>query len=1018
MELLIAIVFFSNFLSVATEHDLNFAIIDRKKAEKAKPNQAMHFVDIDIQSDFDSKQELTDYYGLMLTFTPVIDKKDFKVFTLEDKSRMAFHSVRKVDGADRLAVKFSQVSTGDFGEYTLCACPRSHPKFSEKLCDENSCAKIVFELENEMEMCSPAPSDEICSKDILHYDWVKPNLVEVQNKIENFEAHHAKNLETAFSEASEECRILLKSAMCVIFYPKCNSEENKNKILGINKLCKQDCLDVFDLCSGTGWEAIREKYTDNKTVAVQFDLFMGNLTAVFKALEFDTGATFENGRKTCSALTDTDSCVSIQAAQAKRAIKAENATRDCYNKTDGGEFYRGDASHTQNKEQCLKWTSAVQYIHLNTYSSNAVEYIELYSASNFCRNPANVSTLQRKSRPWCFYSQSDWGFCSISPCVDDENPQPSFSPWVYLSTTSMVLIFSAVASLILLASLLIFILLCVKCRRKKELPEEQFFKNIKNSEYNYACKDETGMWNYERSQIAILSRLGQGEFGIVHKAEIRKSSDHAMLVAVKALKVEATSSERQNFRQEAELMNKYSHENIVKFYGVCFEGSPQEPLYMIFEFMPSGDLHEYLTKLCPSTPSNAELEREAMDIIVRAVEKHLPLFHSICIQIAKGLAYLAKRQHIHRDIAARNVLLSEDAKSGILTVKLSDFGLSRNIYNRNYYRMKSKSLLPVRWMPPEAITYGTFTTASDVYSFGIVLWEIFTFGTQPYDNILNEDVVPHILKPEILKQPTGCPDSMYEIMKHCWCYHSKNRPKAEELVEQLQFEAARDRIKSPRTMHRAQLPQHNYNNMEAIVKNNRQNAAKQQTSQISPGANAFDPTKAEKGSRFTGFGNPGAKNPPSIPRPQFQIRPSCNNSNMPNNKNLVRGNFNRFNHANAAWRSPMGTFPPQVQTPNGQQVFNMSDLSNRGMQNPKMHNFDASGPRGPPSLARPGFPSNNQQSRGAAMQYNIGSQGAFPGSLMHKYPPNGPAQNRKGSGLPQHFNNNRSADQLNNFSAC
>lgn len=152
-----------------------------------------------------------------------------------------------------------------------------------------------------------------------------------------------------------------------------------------------------------------------------------------------------------------------------------------------------------------------------------------------------------------------------------------------------------------------------------------------------------------------------------------------------------------------------------------------------------------------------------------------------------------------------------------IPVKLSDFGLSRSVYARDYYKIKSKSLLPVRWMPPEAITYTRFTSASDVYSFGVVIWEIFSYGIQPYDQIPNEEVVNHILEPIRLRCPVGCPDSMYAIMQKCWRYHATDRPGPKDLIGDLQAENAThmNPIMSPGTMHRAQYLS-TYINMYAI----------------------------------------------------------------------------------------------------------------------------------------------------------------------------------------------------------
>ena len=274
--------------------------------------------------------------------------------------------------------------------------------------------------------------------------------------------------------------------------------------------------------------------------------------------------------------------------------------------------------------------------------------------------------------------------------------------------------------------------------------------------------------------------------------------DDPLIVAVKTLHKDANNTEQEHFRSEAKLLNEFDHENIVKFYGVCFEG---EPMYMIFEYMPNGDLLDFLRQRAPSDGELSQLL-------------------SISVQIARGMAYLAEKRYIHRDIAARNVLLGNKSEDNILPAKLSDFGLSRSVRVGDYYRLKGKSMLPVRWMPPEAIIYTTFTAASDVYSFGVLLWEIFSSGTQPYENVSNEDIVDHILQQELLKQPIGCLDALYGIMKQCWNYQSKQRPSAHTLIEKLLQVATNCNFMFPQATRNPSFTQLNnwYVNVEAIAK--------------------------------------------------------------------------------------------------------------------------------------------------------------------------------------------------------
>ncbi|NWX14021.1 NTRK1 factor, partial [Aegotheles bennettii] len=274
----------------------------------------------------------------------------------------------------------------------------------------------------------------------------------------------------------------------------------------------------------------------------------------------------------------------------------------------------------------------------------------------------------------------------------------------------------------------------------------------------------------QRRDIVLKWELGEGAFGKVFLAECYNllPEQEKMLVAVKVLK-EATESARLDFHREAELLTVLQHEHIVKFYGVCTEG---EPLIMVFEYMKHGDLNRFLRSHGPDAAMLAQGQGQPL------VLAHM--LH-IATQIASGMVYLASLHFVHRDLATRNCLVGHD-----LVVKIGDFGMSRDIYSTDYYRVGGRTMLPIRWMPPESILYRKFTTESDIWSFGVVLWEIFTYGKQPWYQLSNTEAIECITQGRELERPRACPAEVYAIMQSCWQREPYQRRPIKEIHQCLQ----------------------------------------------------------------------------------------------------------------------------------------------------------------------------------------------------------------------------------------
>uniref|UniRef100_A0A3Q2YGZ4 Tyrosine-protein kinase receptor n=1 Tax=Hippocampus comes TaxID=109280 RepID=A0A3Q2YGZ4_HIPCM len=300
---------------------------------------------------------------------------------------------------------------------------------------------------------------------------------------------------------------------------------------------------------------------------------------------------------------------------------------------------------------------------------------------------------------------------------------------------------------------------------------------VENPQYfrhGHNCnKPATLVQHIKRRDIILKRELGEGAFGKVFLAECYNLSPtkDKMLVAVKTLK-DPNLSARKDFQREAELLTNLQHDHIVKFYGVCVDG---DPLIMVFEYMKHGDLNKFLRAHGPDAmilvdgqplQSNGELGLSQM-------------LH-IASQIASGMVYLASQHFVHRDLATRNCLVG----NGLL-VKIGDFGMSRDIYSSDYYRVGGHTMLPIRWMPPESIMYRKFSTESDVWSFGVILWEIFTYGKQPWFQLGNNEVIDCITQGRVLDRPRVCPKEVYDIMLGCWQREPQQRLNIKDIQKVL-----------------------------------------------------------------------------------------------------------------------------------------------------------------------------------------------------------------------------------------
>ncbi|XP_017849619.1 fibroblast growth factor receptor homolog 1 [Drosophila busckii] len=279
-------------------------------------------------------------------------------------------------------------------------------------------------------------------------------------------------------------------------------------------------------------------------------------------------------------------------------------------------------------------------------------------------------------------------------------------------------------------------------------------------------------WELPRGQLILGATLGEGAFGRVVMAEVNNS-----IVAVKMVKEGHTDDDIASLVREMEVMKIIGrHINIINLLGCC---SQSGPLYVIVEYAPHGNLKDFLYKNRPLSKEQLDNSAQPLNPPQHIItEKDLIKFAH---QIARGMEYLASRRCIHRDLAARNVLVSDD-----FVLKIADFGLARDIQSTEYYRKNTNGRLPIKWMAPESLQEKFYDSQSDVWSYGILLWEIMTFGAQPYPAIMSaEELYSYLISGQRMEKPTKCSMNIYILMRQCWHFDASARPPFTEIVEYM-----------------------------------------------------------------------------------------------------------------------------------------------------------------------------------------------------------------------------------------
>lgn len=272
--------------------------------------------------------------------------------------------------------------------------------------------------------------------------------------------------------------------------------------------------------------------------------------------------------------------------------------------------------------------------------------------------------------------------------------------------------------------------------------------------------------HFPRANLQTITTLGKGEFGevLLCKAKGIEESEEETVVLVKSLQSRDEQLQL-DFRREAEMFAKLSHANVVQLLGLCREA---EPHYMILEYYDLGDLKQFLRI---SKSKDDKVKSQPISTKTKV---------SICAQVAHGMEHLSNHRFVHKDLAARNCMINSQRR-----VKVSALSLSKDVYNSEYYHYR-QAWIPLRWLPSESVFEDDFSTKSDMWAFGVLMWEVFSHGEMPYTKLSDDEVLEGLQTGKLkLPLPDGCPSKIYKLMARCWALSLKERPSFTEIVHAL-----------------------------------------------------------------------------------------------------------------------------------------------------------------------------------------------------------------------------------------
>ncbi|XP_056459781.1 ephrin type-B receptor 3 isoform X3 [Gadus chalcogrammus] len=382
-------------------------------------------------------------------------------------------------------------------------------------------------------------------------------------------------------------------------------------------------------------------------------------------------------------------------------------------------------------------------------------------------NPRTSYVVQVRARTVAGYGRYS------SPTDFSTNLQPE--PEKSIQEQLPLIVGLATASLVVLIAVVVVAIVCLKKQRNgSESEYTEKLQQYKSPIVTPGMKVYIDPFTYEDpneavrefakeidvSCVKIEEVIGAGEFGEVCRGRLKLPGRREIIVAIKTLKVGYTDRQRRDFLSEASIMGQFDHPNIIRLEGVV---TKSRPVMIVTEFMENGALDSFLRL------------NDGQFTVIQLV--------GMLRGIAAGMKYLSDMNYVHRDLAARNILVNSN-----LVCKVSDFGLSRFLEDDPTDPTYTSSLggkIPIRWTAPEAIAYRKFTSASDVWSYGIVMWEVMSYGERPYWDMSNQDVINAVEQDYRLPPPMDCPTALHQLMLDCWVKERNLRPKFTQIVATL-----------------------------------------------------------------------------------------------------------------------------------------------------------------------------------------------------------------------------------------